>query len=334
MSIQWLIDNWLPLGHRVEDTAPEGGFKTMWGIYEAVCIASGHDILGHRVKQGEVIIVDEETPESSLDNHLQRFSLGLGFRDWKQLPITKLSFTGFRFARKTEMDKLIHIIQWVNPVLVRFDSLLAMLPSGRQGVSENDGKLGEIIRDDLNTVLLGRPNCSTSLAVHSKKYTVDLDIDDLVKCEMQTLVRGHGSIVGEGCDTGYVLKKLSVYPKPTCFAIITKARRLAIPSSEKVTYVVLDEQSYGQGWARFREIQEDALPPSEYARALFPLFLDNDSHKASQIKYRYALDRSSGLKRGIQELLSRKVICNCEPQVYKLNPHRSQECNPNYLAAL
>ena len=332
--MQWLIDNWLPLGHRAEDTAPEGCFKTMWGVYEAVCIAAGRDVVGHRVRQGEVILVDEETPESSLDTLLQRFSLGLGFRDWHQLPITKLSFTGFRFARRAAMDKLIQVIRRVSPVLVRFDSLLAMLPSGRQGVSENDCKLGEIIRDDLNEIIMACPNCSTLLAVHSKKYTVDIDINDLVKCEMQTLVRGHGSIVGEGCDTGYVLKKLSVFPKVTCFAIITKPRRLAIPSSERVTYVILEEQSYGQGWARFREVSEMALPPSEYAEVVYPLFLDNETHKTSQIKYRCALDRPSDLKKGIRELLSHKVIINCEPQEFKLNPNRFQECDPNYLAAL
>ena len=59
----WLIEDWLPIGHKGQITAPEGSFKTIWMSYLSACIASGNPILGCRVQKGCVLIVDEETPE-------------------------------------------------------------------------------------------------------------------------------------------------------------------------------------------------------------------------------------------------------------------------------
>lgn len=102
----WLVENWLPLGHKAEDVAPEGSFKTIWGCYLGVCIASGTSLLNHPVRQGPVLFVDEETPEASLLSHLDRFSQGLGY-ERQDLPLEVLSMKGFRFGRKTELDKLL-----------------------------------------------------------------------------------------------------------------------------------------------------------------------------------------------------------------------------------
>ena len=163
-SPPWLIENWFPLGHRGMDTGPEGSFKTIWGCWLAVCVASGSPVFGQPVNQGPVIIVDEETPESSLTYHLERFSKGLGFR-LKDLPIKTLCMGGFRFGRKVLLDELVRLANRLNPVMIRLDSLLAMLPGGRQAYSENDCHLGETIRDDLNRLLSN--DCSILLAANA-----------------------------------------------------------------------------------------------------------------------------------------------------------------------
>lgn len=332
--MDWLIEDWLPIGHRAEDTAPEGSFKTIWGCYCAVCIASGCPILGHKVQQGPVLIIDEETPEASLQSHLSRFAQGLNYKSWDVLPITPLSMTGFRFGRKTELNRLITIIELIQPVFIRLDSLIAMLPGGRQAVSENDCHLGETIRDDLNKMLQASLHCTTLLAVHTKKFVSELGLEELMK-DMQTLVRGHGSIVGEGCDTGYVLKKISEYPERTRFAILTKARRQAIPMVAKIVYVEMEEESYGEGWVRFKEIPASVLPPCEYARALFPLFLDKDYHKSSEIVKSYAFFSRKESWTGIKELIAHRVILEgSKPQTYVLNPNLNVECDQAYLSLL
>ena len=333
-SLPWLIEDWFPLGHRAMDAAPEGSFKTILGCWFAVSIASGSPIFGHPVLQGNVLIIDEETPETSLDNHLERFSQGLGFR-YKDLPIYRYSMKGFRFGRKVEMAKLVRIIKIINPVFIRLDSLLAMLPGGRQSVSENDCHLGEVMRDDLNQILL--PNCSLMLAAHSKKFISELAMDDIQQYAMQSIVRGHGSIVGEGCDTGYVIKKISEHPESTRFCIITKVRRQAIPSS-KIKYIEMKEQSYGKGWARLEEILPEKLPPSEGARELYKLFLTADgrgnyNHSSQWILRTMAFQDRRYCRNAIEELLRRNVIVQTSPQNYEMNPEEGQ-CSPDYLRML
>ena len=331
----WLIENWLPIGHKGQITAPEGSFKTIWMTYLAVCIASGNPIFGCRVQQGLALVIDEETPLLSLERLLDRFSQGLGYSSCKDLPIEIKSMEGFRFGRKTCLDIVLTTILQIQPIYISLDSFIAMLPSGRQGVVENDSGTGEIIRDDLNKILAAAPLCSTLLAAHSKKPVSEFSIEELRLADMQSIVRGHGSIVGEGCDTGYVIKKISEYPHPTRFAVITKPRRLAIPMSVRPVYVEMEEEAYGKGWARLKEISSDVIPPSKYAIALYKRFADEKPHSSKDIVREFALYTKGQLIMGVEELLNRKVVLHTtKPQVYYLNPKRKSECNDAYLAAL
>ena len=331
-SPPWLVENWFPLGHRGMDTAPEGSFKTIWGCWLAVCIASGTPIFGHPVNQGTVLMIDEETPENSLNYHLDRFSRGIGYR-YNDLPIHILPMEGFRFGRKTEMDKLLKMVNITDPSFIRLDSLLAMLPSGRQAYSENDCHLGEVIRDDLNNLLT--PQRSLLLAAHSKKYIADLTLGDLHEKAMQSIVRGHGSIVGEGCDTGYILKKISEHPEPTRFCIITRVRRQAIPS-KKTIYIEMKEERYGEGWARLEEIMPSKLPPSLPAMEIYPLLKSNNPKlRSSQWILRNMAFRNKGFCRaGVTELLKRRVIIESEPQKFELNMRMKSQCDHDYLRIL
>ena len=331
----WLIEDWFPLGHRGMDTAPEGSFKTILGCWLAVCIASGTPVFGHPVNKGPVLIVDEETPENSLSYHLDRFSQGLGYR-YCDLPVHILPMQGFRFGRKTKMDELLTAVNAIDPVFIRLDSLLAMLPSGRQAYSENDCHLGETIRDDLNKLLTSQR--SLLLAAHAKKYVSDLTLDELHEKAMQSIVRGHGSIVGEGCDTGYILMKISEHPEPTRFCIITRVRRQAIPS-KKTIYIEMKEEKYGEGWARLEEIPARKLPPSLSAMEIYPLFKvpdrkGNMNHSSQWILRNMAFRSKHFCRAGVEELLKRKIIIERGPQNYKLNPKMISQCDHDYTKML
>ena len=330
----WLIDDWFPLGHRCMDTAPEGSFKTMLGCWIAVCVASGSPVFGRPTYQGNVLIVDEETPKSSLEYHLERFSRGVG-HDYRDLPIYVLSMEGFRFGRKTSMEKLLKVVNAVNPVFIRMDSLLAMLPSGRQRFSENSDSLGEAIRDDLNQLIA--MDRTILLAAHSKKYIAGLTIDELREHEMQTIVRGHSSIVGEGCDTGLVLKKISEKP-PTRFCVMTRVRRQAIPSNH-LRHIELVEEEYGKGWAQLKEIPIEKLPPSEMAVELFKAFKlpdkkGNFNHTSRWIRDTCALNSQKQCRIGLKELISRSAVIETGSQSYEINWKRAVECDTDYLKML
>ncbi|MCK4417435.1 MAG: AAA family ATPase, partial [Candidatus Latescibacteria bacterium] len=93
----------------------EGGHKTQTCGQLAVCVAAGMPFLGLDVEQGSVMIVDEETRWEDLDFWLNRFALGLGHRDWRELPIVVKSKQGFRFSRRTELDRLIRELRQLQP---------------------------------------------------------------------------------------------------------------------------------------------------------------------------------------------------------------------------
>ena len=334
-SPPWLIEDWFPLGHRGMDTAPEGSFKTMWGCWIAVCVASGSSMFGLPVHRGPVLIIDEETPKTSLEYHLERFSEGLGFR-YRDLPIHVYSMEGFEFGRKRSMDNLMNIVDVIKPVFIRMDSLLALMPGGRQRLSENSDNLGEAIRDNLNQLLDN--SRGILLAAHSKKYIAELPLAELEKMEMGSIVRGHASIVGEGCDTGYIIKKISEHPNPTRFCIITKVRRQAIPEG-RIRYIEMVEEKYGKGWARLEEIDNKKLPPSKDAIEMFKLFKAPDgrgsfNHSSQWVKRTCAFHTAKECRFGVSELLSRKVIVETSPQNYEMNQKRFSECDVEYIRQL
>ncbi|MCP4608271.1 MAG: AAA family ATPase [Planctomycetes bacterium] len=334
-NMAWLINDWYEKNHRGIDAAPEGGCKTTFGAWMSICIAAGVDFLGQPVQQGPVLLVDEETPFASLERMLDRFSNGLGYGSYKDLPITVVSFSGFRFKRKAELDKLLTVINKEKPVFIRLDSYVAMLPGSRQGLSENNSEAGIAVRDDLNNMLAVSPGCNILLAAHSPKPVIAYTLDQIRCAEMPSLVRGHGSLVGEACDTGFAIKKLSQYPDPLRFGIITNARRGPNPMSAEVVYVEMKEERYGEGWARLESIPPVPCPPSKAAKELFHYFLDQAPHQEQDIRKINALRTTKEIRSAIDELLDANVIVNHQrPFTYELNSNYQQEVDAEYLGKL
>lgn len=330
---EWFIEDWYPMGHRMMDTAVEGNCKTMLGCWLAICTAAGKDFLGQKVQQGSVIIVDEETPAATLEDKISRFALSFGFADWRELPIYIYSMKGFRFGRKTALDWLVKIVVDKEPMLLRMDSVLAMMPGFRQGMSENDSGIGIALKDDLDKLLLFVKN--VSISAHAKKYVTDMLPKQMRSTDMQAIVRGHGSIVGEAADSGIVIKKISEYPDPTRFVLITKARRKAIPMSIEDVFVELEEESYGKGWAKLKRIDPIALPPTRTACDLFSFFKKENIITADYIVRKAALYGRIEIRNGLEELIERKAVINPNGAfTFAINPRAKTECDKQYLKKL
>lgn len=336
--MNWIINDWYKTGDRIETIAPEGSFKTTWGAYKAVCIASGNNCLGHRVKQGVVVIVDNETPRSSLENHLNRFSQYFGFKDYNDLPIYIYPNRSFVFDRKTELDELLKFISQKKPVYIGLDSLLSMLPLGRQrNLNENSSQLGGVLGRDLLDILNEAGDAVTDLAVHTKKPVSDYGIEQLVHNDIQSLVRGHGSIVGQGADSCLILKKISEHPAPTRFCIVTRSRRTALPMDSKLTYIELIEQHYGHGIAHLEEIDPLSLPPLEETKQVYGMLKDlaQTDVKTREIVKELALLNKVQIRQALQELGKHKAINKVKAgRSYHINPNIRIDCNKDYLDEL
>ncbi|MFC1916253.1 AAA family ATPase [Chloroflexota bacterium] len=333
-QIKWLIEGMLPKGHRGMIANCEGGCKTTLLCWIAVRVALGLNVFSMGVEQGPVLMIDEETPKQSLEMKIYRFCLDAGLESRHKIKHLEVrSCCGFRFARAN--TEVIELIKEMKPALITIDTLLACLPSGRQGKGENNAETGIAVRDDLNRIQQASPDSAILMAAHSAKPIMYFEIEDYRAAEMQALVRGHGSIVGEACDTGFGVTKLSQYPDPLRFAIIPKARREAIPMKE--TFVEMVEDSYGKGKARLIKIPPVIPIPSKPAIDIFSLFMDGQEEWGVRDIYQKAqgLYMPQEIRLGLEQLRRRKVIVATKDHfTFTLNPKDREQANPKYVEQL
>jgi hypothetical protein len=326
---EWIVNNWYPKGGDIVITSPEGSCKTIFGTQLCVCHAAGMPFLGQATTQGRVLIIDEETPEFSLDNWLQRFALGAGVKNWRELPIERIIKTGFRIGRRDELERVMDIVKRFKPNLVRLESVLAMLPEGREAIEENDSRIGTELRRVTDAIRIYAD--MTLISAHAKKPTLQWSLSQLKQAEMPSIVRGHGSIIGIACDTGLVLKKISEpidadLSTPLRFVVLTKARRCANAFPD--VYVELKEESYGKGWARLERIEPIAIPPSELVCSLANMFIENQDKEFTQrmIRERLALRPSKEVWEALNELCARGIARNSSKSfTYQLNPNLAED---------
>lgn len=342
ISIDYLVHPWFPLGDRLLIAGEQGASKTWITLCLAVCVASGNDFLGYPTMQGPVLIIDEESPQQSLESRLNRFSLHYGYANYKELPITILPGKGFRWGQK---NALLHeTIKDIKPTYISVESFIAMLPSGNKGISENSSNAGAAVRDDLDAMM--KYGATLTLTAHTSKgfMSQGLMVDEINSPDisMQKMVSGSPHLVGQACDTGLYIQKICEKPKPLSFAIITKARRNPVGVSD-VIYVKLNEVEYGEDEAWLEKVDPLAISPSESAVIVFKV-LSNQTNfcngkwndlKTSNMVREMALYSRNQIKLGIRELLYHKVIITGSiPTSYRMNANYKMECNPEYLVEL
>lgn len=331
----WLVEDWLPIGHRGMIASVEGCFKTMLKCWWSVCVAAGKPIFGKKVEQCPVLIIDEETPQPDLVKHLHRFAVGLGFKGWTDLPIEVLSQRGFRIGRKTLMDRIVlPKIRKINARFVSLDSVYKCLPEDER--YENDSSVGGKLGADLDTMLREMTDGTILVNAHCRELMGELSVKNLKAYEMSDLVRGIGSIVGQACDTGYLIKKISEPPEPTRFVIVTRARRRAIPMTAHDIYVeMIEPEGYGLGGATLQQIDPVVIPPSRLAKSLFALIEDSDDGcSGATIRRESALYSSVAVLNELDELEARGAIISLGAFKWAKNPNLTEEVDEDYIANL
>lgn len=332
-QINFQTDPMSPMGRNIMWIGAEGGCKTWLNLAESVCLASGNRFLGMRTERCPVLIIDEETPTEDLEDRLYRLN-----SNWRQLPITIASKEGFYFSQrnrtvledvKRKIGDTVNKLPNARNVAIRIDSVTACLGGGQQRLHENDAQAGSAIfrtcRDirDFCKQQLGKEATITLLA-HGKKVYASYDIDDLRQLEMQELVRGHGSIVGEGCDVGYVIKKIA--DNPLCGVIIPKIRRTRTPILE--TYFQLKEQQYMKGEARLKQINPIPIPPSPMEVEYYLAFCMADksdpnrprTYKENDLMRMAASHEAEERRVALQHLKKHHVIIQVdEPFTFRIN---------------
>jgi hypothetical protein len=329
-----LIEPIYPVGHKIMVAAIETGTKTWLLAASAIHVASGESFLGMKVHQSRVLMLDEETPTETLYKRLDRLAMGLGYQSYKELPIEVRSKMGFRFDSTRQLNqvqealKQLYIEYGGKHVLITMDSHISML--GGQ-IDENNSKVGRVLGQSLDSI---QRYCRDTLGItatilisaHAKKAVACFELDDIQQAEPVQIVRGHGSIVGLGSDTMYVLKRIAEYPLRG--VIVTKSRRVGISENGKPMsdiYWELKEEKYSEGAATMERIDPVPIPPSELAVQLFSLFYNNEGKEFSShaLNKEMALEEPAARKLAVKQLVRNRIIINKPetPFTYRLSPH-------------
>lgn len=128
---QYAIDKVCPIGGVSLWYGPPGSKKTFLAMDAAVSTALGEDWLAFSVKQGPVLIVDEESGERRLKRRLGEIIRG--HEAGQGLPIAFTSLERFNLRDPLDTAHLSRLIETVQPVLVVIDALADVTP----GADEN-----------------------------------------------------------------------------------------------------------------------------------------------------------------------------------------------------
>ena len=348
-QICYLVEPIFIQGHKIMVAAVEGSAKTWLLTGTAIHVAAGEPLLGMEVNQCSVLMLDEETPIATLKNRLNRLASGLGYQTYEALPIVLRPKREFRFGSKSSLSEIAYPSikaalkgsTDAKHLLITMDSHIAMLGATTHSHAENQDTAGRRLGETLENIQTFcrdkyKVTATVLLATHAKKGVTDYDIEDIKGSEMQELVRGHGSIVGLGCDTGFVLKKIS--DNPLRGVLIPKPRREAVPMEE--IYWELQEESYGHGWAKLVRIEPVPIPPSELAVRLYSLFKNNPKrvYPSQELSRLMTMYDPSDRRLAVYHLQKHKIIVSTaeKPFDYQLTPDHVQqgEFNQEYTDQL
>jgi hypothetical protein len=323
----WVVSGWIPSGHKVLDAGFEGSFKTVLGTWISLCIATGKPVFGMDVTQGNVLMIDNDSPPGALRKLIDRFCLGLKV-EFSKIPIFVEYPSPYRFGNKQQLDRLIN--KWIKPykpVFIRMDSITTLMPENLYQ-KENSNQIGVLIKNDFDQIRIASDRSTILLAAHAKKQVANLSYKEIQDAELVSLIRGHGSIVGEACDSGWAIHKEFTDQKkePTRFSIIHKNKRVFIHAKNML--IEFEEESDGEGWARLKMIDSSLIPPSKYSLTLYPFFRQPNpaggffQRSARDIVSNHSLHNKAQLLQGLEELEFYKVVKRARlPQTWILNPN-------------
>ena len=280
-----LITGFCDAGRRVLDAGSEGASKSVLAYHLADCVADGDgaevfnsiEVEGkitpamRAVGGGNVLMVDEDSPsQQDVETKLDRLALGRGFPDRTHLQyhIQVLHKTGFKFG--SVHPDLIERVRVLLPALLVIDSLVAC--SNRARHTEHDPHLGLDAAAAIDEIHEASPFTTIWMLAHTGKGKEAWDLEDFRAAPMQQLVRGHGSVVGQVCDTGFCHCKLSEKPDPLRFVLIPKIRRDVTLAADPI-YCELLEGEGSDGWARVIRVPPVTPPPTKVDIFMFRVAL-------------------------------------------------------------
>lgn len=133
-DIKHIVDGVIAEGTVGVPVGESGGGKSYAWMWAAACIARGEPFLGHKVKQGPILYIDEESNEALFQRRLQKVLAGSGGDENTLFFYTSLA--GFDLRKGPDQKQLKDLIVSTRAVFVVIDALMDVMP----GADENTVK--------------------------------------------------------------------------------------------------------------------------------------------------------------------------------------------------
>lgn len=255
-AADWIVENFVPADQKGLVVARPGGGKSWLLESLAIAVASGSDFLGRfRVKQGPVLIVDQDSPTEVLRERLQAL-MSMFVSSPSDLFVE--SQQGYAIDQKTSVGSLSEIIEDKRPTLLIFETL-DTITSGN--FDENRAKdIRRLFRnlDDLQA----RNPCAILISHHlGKKGQVG---------EPVTWIRGSSALPAR-VDVAYGLQRLRSMGNSN-FLVQSFPKRVKTVSGFQVQLITTTEgdrlETASLGWVRDLDGDLDATLAENRAHIL------------------------------------------------------------------
>lgn len=194
----WLVEDLIPLGHFILFISQSGVGKSLVAEGLAATIVHGQQFLGRPTVEGDVLLIDQDTPRDVLERRLKMFSCGLGSNPKHRLYVHSQEDLSLAYDQPGFESSLVNIIQsYPSVVLVIIDSLLSVCSKINPDKAQDMMVLAKLKSDCL------KPNL-TIIINHHISEKKDLSASNLMTGNPRSLAMC-SSVINQQADTYFIL---------------------------------------------------------------------------------------------------------------------------------
>lgn len=317
----WMVGEFIPQGHAVLLLGQPHSVKSWFAEQLSICIATGMAFLGEYgfpVQKGSVILVDEDTPQDTLTERLDRLASAFGV-SVSSIPLKIWSMRGFSLDSDSDINALTQeIYSMTPPVLVVLDSLGTMMG----GWNENSTSDANKATKRWNEL---KATGATLLILHHMSLKKQ---GSYKEWDFTGKAMGNTRLIAS-CDTAFGMWRIP--PEiPTRSVVKAKPRRTSLKAIGPFTVEL--HESKDKSWAQLTAMEELMEMPSEVAKAVFPLFYKDRQQDVSvqDIKDDVSRDYSEvEIREALHELVEQKALIKDREKKGKAHRYR-YSLNPDF----
>ncbi len=288
VETQWVVDGFIPRGHLCLVLAQAGVGKSLLVENLAVHIVFGQPFCSMKTIEGDVLLIDQDTPTDVLTKRLA--SLGKGIQAKQKHKLFVESMNQYSLYSKSSSNSLATVIN-------KHETAMTVIIDCLHSVCD---KLNPNSTGDMGVLARLKQECLTGertiIINHHISEKRNLTIDELMASNPHSLSMGNSAIIQQA-DTYYIVGGEAENGLTNKLFIRPVAKRVAISSKPlvlKVTKPTDDSEGleyFGMFEPEFSELEQDILTlfrerPSD--RSIKDMY-DDVGHKATEKEIRESL---------------------------------------------